>query len=46
MFKEDACPFTLAEEKAVNLRPALVNISIQPIVPDKAQLIGNLPCFY
>jgi hypothetical protein len=46
IFKEDACLFTLAEKKAVNVRPALVNMSNQPIVPDKAQLIGNLPCFY
>jgi hypothetical protein len=46
MFKEDTCPFTLAEKKAVSLGPTLVNISIQPIVPGKAQLIGNLPCFY
>jgi hypothetical protein len=46
MFKKDACPFTLAEKKAVNPRPTLVNISIQPIIPGKAQLIGNLPRFY
>jgi hypothetical protein len=46
MFKEDTRPFTLAEKKAANPGPALVNISIQPIVPGKAQLIGNLPCFY
>jgi hypothetical protein len=35
-FNENTCPFALAEKKAVSPGPALVNISIQPLVPGKA----------
>ena len=41
LFKEDACPVTLAEEKIVNPRPTLIYVSVQELLPDKLQPIGN-----
>ena len=40
-FKEDACPITLAEEKALNARPTLIYVSVQEFLPNKPQPIGN-----
>ncbi len=44
-FKEDACPITLAEEKVLNPRPALIYVSVQEFLPNKLQPIGNTPPF-
>ena len=44
-FKKDACPITLAEEKVLNPRPALIYVSVQEFIPDKFQPIGNTLSF-